>query len=149
MIEWFFAWDSERRFLFILPCGVQEEPETKRAKTEPEVMVVDLRAKLEAKQKAKTDPNESGPSQSETTRVTRSRGRKVGVETSLGLASHQPFQQVGFFSSVILGSLHILYIFLPSGGGGVVGAWDGLKYWQPALKQPVLKFLSLFQSSIN
>ena len=76
---------------------MQEEPETKRAKTEPEVMVVDLRAKLEAKQKAKTDPNESGPSQSETTRVTRSRGRKVGVETSLGLASHQPFQQVGFF----------------------------------------------------
>ena len=97
MIEWFFAWDSERRFLFILPCGVQEEPESKRAKTEPEVMVVDLRAKLEAKQKAKTDPNESGPSQSESTRVTRSRGRKVGVETSLGLASHQPFQQVGFY----------------------------------------------------
>jgi len=81
-----------------------EEPETKRAKTEPEVMVVDLRAKLEAKQKAKTDPNESGPSQSETTRVTRSRGRKVGVETSLGLASHQPFQQEEEEEEEILGS---------------------------------------------
>ena len=59
--------------------------------------MVDLRAKLEAKLKAKADPNESGPSQSGTTRITRSRGRKVGVETSGGLASYHPFQQVGFY----------------------------------------------------
>merc|ERR1719315_250774 len=67
-------------------------------------MVVDLRAKLEAKLKAKTDPNESGPSQSGTTRITRSRGRKVGVETSGGLASHHPFQQEEEEEEEILGS---------------------------------------------
>jgi len=81
-----------------------EQPESKRAKVDPEVMVVDLRAKLEAKLKAKKDPNESGPSQSGTTRITRSRGRKVGVETSGGLASHQPFQQEEEEEEEILGS---------------------------------------------
>ena len=73
-----------------------DQPEPKRAKTEPEVTVVDLRAKLEAKLKAKTDQNESGQSQTGNTRVTRSRGRKVCVEPSGGLANHQPCQQVGF-----------------------------------------------------
>merc|ERR1719315_559716 len=67
-------------------------------------MVVDLRAKLEAKLKAKTDPNESGPSQSGTTRITRSRGRKVGVETSGGLAGHHALEDEEEEEEEILGS---------------------------------------------
>ena len=56
-------------------------------------MVGDLRAKLEARQKAKTDPLEGGQSQPRTTRQTRSRGRKVGLET--GGAGREAFDQVG------------------------------------------------------
>ena len=61
-------------------------------------MVVDLRAKLEARQKAKTDPLESGQSEPPRTRQTRSRGRK-GV-----VAAHEAFDQVGKVCSLRLSS---------------------------------------------
>ena len=81
----------------------------KRAKTEPEVMVVDLRAKLKAKKEAKTEPVESGHApEAGTARLTRSRGRKVGLEAAV-LAGHEAFDQVGLFCVILMGG----------GGGGV------------------------------
>ena len=66
-------------------------------------MVVDLRAKLEARQKAKTDPLEGGQSEPPRTRQTRSRGRKGGLEAG-GVAAHEAFDQVGKVCSLRLSS---------------------------------------------
>jgi len=67
----------------------EEEPAPKRAKSDPVVTVLDLRAKLEAAKMAKTEPVE---------RVTRSRGRKTE------LAAHQAFDQEEEEEEEILGS---------------------------------------------
>jgi len=78
----------------------EDEPAPKRVKTESEQMVGDLRAKLQALQKAKTEPLEGA--QSSTSRPTRSRGRKVGLDA--GGAGPDAFDQEEEEEEEILGS---------------------------------------------